>query len=476
MLAGFAAACVLIVLVLQIVSAQNSPVSLALLTILISGFTSVWQFRKYGLDPLGLFCLGFLLYDGLLLLRLSLVSGTSVMLYPTSFGYETYAAAGILCIIAATAVLLTIFVWELTGSSSECAYFVRPDASASAAWFWAGICSYLTGIVLYYLQFQQYGGYLAALTMTRGERFGLAGDSGSLSYPYLAFIVPSIACLCYSSQISDKKYQRIAFYALTALWCILVLAQGDRRLVLQSALTVAGVMAVVRPQALRLRMRSWLLIVAAYCFFAVFGNARSFISAIAAGETSVAQAVAELNEEMSNDWLTPEHSEFAGPYLSLLVASSGHSERLLGSSYYESFLTVLPKFMYPGQKPELLTRQFDEEMHQGSGTISGWGYNPVAEAFVNFGVLGVALIFAFWTLYFLAIRSFRRRGEWGILLSAVLLSEAVNANRIDFRNVYWETTYFTIGLLLTGAVALVLKKLHQRTCVPFTNLRPSAWA
>jgi hypothetical protein len=107
LLAVVAAACVLIVLVLQIVSTQNSPVSLALLTILISGFTGVWQFRKCGLDPVGLFCCGFVLYDGLLLLRLSLASASSVMLYPTSFGYETYAAAGSLCAIAAVAVLLT---------------------------------------------------------------------------------------------------------------------------------------------------------------------------------------------------------------------------------------------------------------------------------------------------------------------------------------------------------------------------------
>ena len=91
--------------------------------------------------------------------------------------------------------------------------------------------------------------------------------------------------------------------------------------------------------------------------------------AFATGETSTSQALSEVNDQMSSDWLTPEHSEFAGPYLSLLMAVSGHSESLNGATYYESLLTVLPRFMYPGQKPELLTHEFDRQMHRGGGAI-----------------------------------------------------------------------------------------------------------
>src|SRR5450755_1394896 len=147
LLAGFAAACVIIVLALQTVSAQNSPVSLALLTIVISGFAGVWQFRKYGFDPLALFCWSFALYDGLLLFRLCLVSNSSVLLYPTSFGYETYAAAGGMCVIAAAAVLITTFLWELMGARSDRNPFRPPKATASTAWFWAGGFCYVAGIL-----------------------------------------------------------------------------------------------------------------------------------------------------------------------------------------------------------------------------------------------------------------------------------------------------------------------------------------
>ena len=459
LIAGLAALCALAVLVLQMIGGKNSSVSLALLTILISGFITLWRFRKYGLDPLALFSAAFLMYDGVLLLRLSLVSNSSVLLYPTTFGDETYAAAGGLCVLAAATVLLTMLTWEGVVGTTRAVKFARLSDASASSWFWVGVFCYIVGLILYYLQFEQFGGYLASLTIQRGERFALAGDDSALSYPYMALVVPGIACMCYGSLTSSRKLRRAAFYVFTAIWCLLVLLQGDRRLVLQAVLAVLGVTAVVKPRVLRLRARTWILIAAAYCLFVAFGYARSFISSIATGATSSSDAFHDLGDQMSGDWLTPDNSEFAGPYLSLLVGVSSHAENRNGASYYESFFTVLPRFIYPGQKPELITHEFDRAMHEGGGTVGGWGFNPVAEAYANLGVVGVVLIFMLWTIYFLLMKSIRSFGEWGVLLSAVLLSEAVNANRIDFRNVYWETSYFVVGI----AAAWMVKGLMSRT-------------
>jgi oligosaccharide repeat unit polymerase len=463
LIAVFAALCALTVLVLQIVGGKNSSVSLALLTILLSGFIAVWRFRRYGLDPLGMFSAAFLMYDGVLLLRLSLVSNSSVLLYPTTFGDDSYAAAGTLCVLATTTVLLTMLVWEGIAGKDSATKFSTPSEASALSWFWVGVSCYLLGLALYYLQFRQFGGYLASLTMQRGDRFELANDGSSLSYPFMSFVVSGIACMCYGSLTSTNRLRRAAFYGFTAIWCLLVLLQGDRRLVLQAMLAVAGVMAVVRPHVLRLRARTWILIATAYCLFVVFGYARTFIYTIATGTTSASTVVTDVNEQMSSDSLAPENTEFAGPYLSLLVSVSSHSENLYGASYYESFFTVLPRFMYPGQKPELLTHQFDRQMHAGGGTVAGWGFNPVAEAYVNFGTVGVVIVFALWTLYFLLLKSIRLWGPWGVLLSAVLLSEAVNANRIDFRNVYWETTYFVVCITGLSIVHQTVSRISKRT-------------
>ena len=84
---------------------------------------------------------------------------------------------------------------------------------------------------LYYTRrFQQLVRYFVALATQRGERFELAGDPSALSYPYLAFVIPGIACMCYGSESNlGNLGQRIICYGLIAFWCLLGLQHGDCR-------------------------------------------------------------------------------------------------------------------------------------------------------------------------------------------------------------------------------------------------------
>ena len=157
-------------------------------------------------------------------------------------------AAGGLCVLAAIAILFTMLAWEGVVKDTGRRDFRMPRETSARAWFWVGIVCYFAGLILYYMQFQQFGGYLASLAMQRGDRFELAGDANALSYPYMAFVVPGLACMCYGSQTCGKRFRTATFYILSSVWCLLVLLQGDRRLVLQAILTIAGVLAVIRPR------------------------------------------------------------------------------------------------------------------------------------------------------------------------------------------------------------------------------------
>jgi hypothetical protein len=467
LVASLCASCVLVVLVLQTLDNAYAAVSLALLTTVLSAFTAWWRFRRHGVEPLALFCLAFSLYDGVLLFRLATLGDDSILVYPTTFSDNTYAAAGVLCAIAAATILVTAILWESIVEPRHWGRTRSGWSGAATGWFWSGVSMYAAGVVLYFLQFQQLGGYFVALATERGERFELAGDPNALSYPYLAFVIPGIACMCYGSESNKSAGQRVTCYSFVAVWCGLVLLQGDRRLLLQAVLTTVGVLTALRPNFLRLKFHNWVLIAAAYMAFSIFGYARSLITTVANGRLSPREAVAELTNTWSTDWVMPEHTEFAGPYLSLLSAVSADTQQLYGSSYYESLLTVLPRFLYPGAKPQVLSEGFAAQVHRGGGAVSGWGYNPVAEAFVNFGSVGVALVFVLWTLFFLIVGALRNRGAWGTLVSATLLSEAITANRIDFRNVYWETTYFVAGVMLATCITASVNKLWSRPSSTF---------
>ena len=252
--------------------------------------------------------------------------------------------------------------------------------------------------------------------------------------------------MAFASYSGESKMHRRWSWVFTSVWCVLVMLQGDRRLMLQALLAIVGVLTIVRPELLKLRFRSWLFLGLAYILFSVFGNTRYLIKVVASGETSIGGAFTEMSEEWSGDWIAPENTEFAGPYFSLLSVVSEGRQHIYGESYLNSILFVIPKALYPGEKPEALTHKFDQQVHQGGGTVAGWGYNPVAEAFLNFGTIGVVLVFVLWSLLFLFLGFIKRRGVPGLLIFAVLLSESVNANRIDFRNVYCESAYLVFGV------------------------------
>ncbi len=218
---------------------------------------------------------------------------------------------------------------------------------------------------------------------------------------------------------------------------------------------------MLRPSALKLRFRTWVLIAAAYLVSSTFAYVRPLITTIASGQGTPTEAVEQVIDSWSTEWLLPEHTELAGPYLSLLDAVSDDTQLRYGSSYYESLLTILPRFLYPGEKPQSLAERFALKVHRGNGVVSGWGFDPVAEAFVNFGTIGIGMLFVCWSLFFLVVGSLRYRSASGTLVAAVLLSEAMNANRIDFRNFYGESAYFLIGLMVAAFVNSVFRGLSR---------------
>ncbi len=444
---------ILSALALQIADSSKAAMSLSVTTMLLMGVTAYWRFRKYGLDALALFSVGFGLYDGLLLFRLATVGGEKDLIYPTAFGGDTYARVGILVALAATVISVTSLSWEALlaptfqngGAASRTES--RPRGRGPQMWFWAGMTCYAGGVAMYFLQLDQLGGYIAALAMDRGERFSAAASSNFLSYPFGALVVPGLAAMFLGAYRGRTRGQRICSWSLSALWCVLVILLGDRRLALQALLTVAGVLSVVRPGMLRVRFRTWVLIFAGYILFSTFGQARYLVANVASGRSSVGEAFSKVFDEWSGEWVAPENTEFAGPFFSLLSVASESNQHIYGESYYDSLLYILPKALYPGQKPESLTHKFDEEVHEGGGTVSGWGYNPVAEAFLNFGVAGVVLMFVLWTMLLLVLGFVKHHGATGLLVFSALLSEAVNANRINFGVVYSESAYLVLGII-----------------------------
>lgn len=137
-------------------------------------------------------------------------------------------------------------------------------------------------------------------------------------------------------------------------------------------------------------------------------------------------------------------------------------ELKLGSSYIKALTLPIPSVLYPGKKPKQLIYEFRDQYFASlaaSGAIAGTAYSSLLESYVNFGVLGAALVYLLLGIALAFCERIRRRSpsrslKLGYLL---LLSSAVAFHRSDFSLIAGNVAMmaFVISLYLFCRAALM---------------------
>jgi len=138
-----------------------------------------------------------------------------------------------------------------------------------------------------------------------------------------------------------------------------------------------------------------------------------------------------------------EGSDAGGPFVSIQYVFGAHPKPTYGSSYLDIGILLVPKFIWPG-RPLDLAERFAQEHIPNWVPGRGTGFSLLAEAYLNFGVLGV--------LFQYAVLGWAWGAFWK--LARRLLAE--------YSTVAWQVTYSTLGFftLLTmhrGTVATGFK-------------------
>ena len=400
------------------------------------------------LDPTALFPACFAAYNGVPFIRFLSDDAQQHLIYPVKFEPDTYFRAGLFSALGAIFIAITWALWRPPAHK-------KVPKTDLTGWFHVGTAFYAFGILLYLLQYLQIGGYRAALAMDRVRRFEIMAER-TLSLPYFAFVLVGLVMTAVSGKEPRKRATTIL---MTVLWGAMVMGQGDRRLLLQTVLAVLSAPMFLAAKSSKIRMKHLVLVICAYAALAVAGRLREEIPRLASDAGSQQRI---LYPDKHNSWLDsvePGNSELGAPLLSLLYNieyGSGHS---LGSSYVYTIFAVLPRIIYPS-KPPSPAAELANEVHRGrilGFAAAGWGYSPVAEAFLNFGIPGVCIISSLWMGAFIALSQLRNY-RWGLVTAAVLAPESINANRIDFRTVYLETFSCVVVVMLA---AFIVRSLYR---------------
>jgi len=447
---------------------------LGLVITILTLYIAIRRVLNYGLsDPVFILLSFFMIYNGLTLINFafSIRSGfLSIDLFPTIFSAEVIRYAGLLSFLALLGLIFGIAIYKILFKEKRDVKFILQMIDFRFLVL-IGLIFYLLGLAMFFMTYEQIGGFFAILSVSRLEVFQILASAHTL--PYSGFIFLGIA-ICFLASFSRKsrKFFILSLFML-AVWSILLLLQGDRRLLIYSLLIVFVEWSLFFGDTIIKHLGTKKLILGlfiAFCFYVIlafFSQIRFIIPLLITKELSIQESLVWISEHISLDWFMPVGAEFGGPYLSLLYSIKNKSDLLLGSSYAFSIPNILPRSLYPGPKPSGIEGNFatliHNEFYYFTDFITGWGYSPVAEAFNNFGTLGVFIVFAMLGLLLEFFGNLRYRSFWPMLVYLMWVPELFNLNRISFASVVQEFVFMVTPVLILYVLYMLFHNVKSNT-------------
>jgi len=334
------------------------------------------------------------------------------------------------------------------------------------------IAGFLIGVFLLMLDYGRFGNIFELLAMKRDVRMSLISSTrGNLPYLYFLFVSSSMyfCSIVYSGK--RKIVKKYAFFGLAVLPIIsLWLFEGERGNIMTLGLILLAIWS--SRYLIKVSIKWVIFLGLLWILFSFIGYIRGAVT-VAIRTYNPKVIVSYIKERAEWRWLYPR--EFSGPYLTLTTSIDRKEELKYGQTYLEAIQYLLPRSLFPGEKPLTIGHEFGEYMqslidHKGK---IGMGFLPVAEAYINFGWIGPGVMMFLIGVCINYLSSFRKKNRFlWIILYANLLPLAWKFNRTGFANCFFYTIY-TIGtlvllyilvLLFSQAVLLAREKKQNFRC------------
>ncbi len=385
-------------------------------------------------DPAALFVLLAALYLGLIPVEIGvtvIVNGAVPNVYPDSFGIEVYATSAAVSLVAILAFVGMSWLLSRRAHVGDSRRILVPPTMVRP---WLGLALFATGIAMTIYNLSRLGSLIHVLGTVKAVRLEELGNTRGI-LPDTSFILAGIAFLWLAhAELKNTGSRRLAWGSLL-VYGVIALVLGHRLNVLVAGLVALTIWAtVVRPETQRVR-RTVVLALMAYLALVAFGHIRNFIPYLVSGKITASETF-QGSRAFSMGTFLPNATEFRGPYYSLLDAVANREPLRWGVTYLEAIPGVLPRSLYPGTKPMSLSDAFALKVSDlpagGQLPIPGQGFSPVAEAMLNFGFVGVALVYGCFAVFCEGLDRLRWQSSRWLLVAAVMMPQVLLIQRTSF--------------------------------------------
>ncbi len=333
----------------------------------------------------------------------------------------------------------------------------------------AALTGFVLGIVMLLLDYARLGGIFKALAMERGNRMALmSAKRGNLPYIYFLFISSAIYFYYLIYRPKGKRLKGYTFFVLINLAMIgLWILEGERSNILMLAFIILAIWASKYP--VRISVKWFIIFSILWLLFASIAYVRDAIThSIRARDPTI--IISRVKEKFDWKWLYP--GEFKGPYLTITASIARGEEFKCGQTYLQAIPYLLPRSLYPGEKPLTVGHEFGKYMQSllNRKRRIGVGFSPIAEAYINFGFIGpliVLFLFGIGLGYFSSLQ--RRKSFLWTIVYASLLPVAWKLNRSGFANCFSYMAYslgtlvflYILMLFIAETFSPMKKKTHR---------------
>jgi len=284
------------------------------------------------------------------------------------------------------------------------------------------LVSVVLASVMELINFFRAGG-LQTLALGKGAYIGAISDAG-LILPSDTFFIIGIICLA----ILIIKNNKISFYILLSLPYVAIKFITGQRGGLFVPIFIIMLAFFYYKDRKFYSLKNLFLIFISLGLLSIMSIYKSVIINTVSNDMDLTYFYNYQHNNDKNSILFSLFGELYAPSLNIneyLTANENERTLMFGESYLIGLLQPIPQFLFPITKPKQITYVFRDKFFPSQAEVSstaGTGFSSILEAMMNFGYIGVFLVYILVSRFIYLLEFFNRKKNNESFYTAIYLS------------------------------------------------------